>query len=250
MPEGSDDTPDSASGEGETGRAADSARPRLFGRHKAKRLRPRRQALMEDLLPRLKLRLGAAGGLDPHSLYDEPMREVWLEIGYGGGEHLSAQAAAHPDVGLIGCEFFVDGVAKLLAQIEAQDLTNVRLHDHDARDVLEALQPASLHRVFLLFPDPWPKTRHHKRRFVQSESLAQIARALRPGGLFRVASDIPAYIEWTLRHLHGHPAFQWLAERPADWRERPADWPATRYEAKALREGRVPSYLTFRRTGP
>ncbi|MGF1455749.1 MAG: tRNA (guanine(46)-N(7))-methyltransferase TrmB [Alphaproteobacteria bacterium] len=235
-------------GKGEAGEHA-----RLFGRHKGKRLRAGQQKLMEDLLPRLRVplpdrdALPGAEAIDPSALFAFKPDAVWLEIGYGGGEHLAAQAGAHPGVGFIGCEFFLNGIAKLLRRIDEEGLENIRLHDRDARDVLSALAPASIDRAFLLFPDPWPKTRHHGRRFIQRESLDGLARILKPGAQFRVATDIPAYMRWTLMHLMAHPDFLWDDEAPGDWRVRRADWPGTRYEAKALREGRTPVYLTFRR---
>ncbi len=219
----------------------------LHGRRKGKRLRPGQQDLMASLLPRLRVPLGAPGALDPLTLFPSTVGEAWLEIGYGGGEHLIAQAQANPAVGLIGCEFFENGIAKVLRRIDTLGLNTVRLHDHDARDMLNALQEASIARAFLLFPDPWPKTRHHKRRFVQPDTLDALARALKPGGLFRFATDIPDYTFWTLSHMRRASAFEWLAERPGDWRARAQDWSQTRYEAKALKAGRKPVYLTFRR---
>ncbi len=202
---------------------------------------------METLLPRLRITLDPDGPLDPQALFPGAVEAVWLEIGYGGGEHLAAQAEAHRSVGFIGCEFFTNGIAKLLSRIEERELDNVRLYDGDAHAVLKALAPAAIDRAFLLFPDPWPKTRHHKRRFVQTAMLDDLARVMKSGGLFRVATDIPDYVRWTLIHLTDHPHFRWCDETPADWRHRKPDWPPTRYEQKALREGRVPTYLSFER---
>lgn len=201
---------------------------------------------MENLLPKLVVPLDK-DDISPSSLFDHPVDQVWLEIGFGGGEHLVAQALANPNVGLIGCEPFINGVAKLLAEVESKQLTNVRIHHNDARDVLERLEDASLDRVFLLFPDPWHKKRHHKRRFVSAETLDQLARIMKDGAEFRVATDIKNYSRWTLREVRDHGVFEWQAECADDWRVRPDDWPGTRYEAKAGREGRVPVYLTFRR---
>jgi len=173
--------------------------------------------------------------------------DVWLEIGFGAGEHLAWQAEAHPDVGLIGAEPFVAGMAKLLSKIEQAKLSNIRLYTEDARDILAALPPASLGRVFILFPDPWPKTRHHKRRLIQTETLDALARVMKPGAELRLATDDRGYLVWALERLMAHPRFQWIARSAADWRARPADWPETRYEAKAVKAGRVCTYLRFLR---
>jgi tRNA (guanine-N7-)-methyltransferase len=159
---------------------------------------------------------------------------VWLEIGFGAGEHLVWQAEQNPGVGLIGCEPYLNGVAKCLAHIERAGLTNVRLFTDDARLVMAALPAGSLSRVFVLFPDPWPKTRHHKRRFVRRDNLDRLAELMLPGAELRLATDDPSYLPWMVEHACTHPAFAWLAEGPADWRARPADWPGTRYEQKML----------------
>lgn len=174
-------------------------------------------------------------------------RELWLEVGFGGGEHLVHQAAANPDVGLIGCEPYINGVAMLLAKIRDAGVDNLRVHPGDARDLFDVLPEASLSRVFLLYPDPWPKKRHHRRRFVTQEHLEPLARVMTPGAILRVATDIPDYVRQTLQEVP-KAGFDWLAERPRDWREPWGDWLSTRYEQKALREGRVPHYLTFRKT--
>jgi len=174
-------------------------------------------------------------------------RDLWLEVGFGGGEHLVHQAAANPDVGLIGCEPYINGVAMLLAKIRDAGVDNLRVHPGDARDLFDVLPEASLSRVFLLYPDPWPKKRHHRRRFVTQEHLEPLARVMTPGAILRVATDIPDYVRQTLQEVP-KAGFDWLAEGPRDWREPWGDWLSTRYEQKALREGRVPHYLTFRKT--
>lgn len=209
---------------------------------------------METLLPRISVPVGCAGEapLDPRTLFGPEIREIWLEIGFGGGEHLAWQAAHNPEAGFLGCEPFINGVAKLVGEIDERGLANVRIHADDARFLLERLVPGSLARVFILYPDPWPKKRHNKRRFINPETLALLAAALAPGGELRFASDIPDYVAWTLAHIRRHNLtgkgrFEWLAEAPSDWRNRPDDWPRTRYEAKAIREGRTPAYLRFRR---
>ena len=201
---------------------------------------------MASLLPRLAVDLAAPPPLA--SLFVHAPDDIGLEIGFGGGEHLAAQAAAHPDMGFIGCEPFVNGMAKALALIEAQGLGNIRLHFGDASDLIAWLPSASLARVDLLYPDPWPKRRHWKRRFVQTASIADLARVLRPGGLFRFATDWPDYAAWTLERLVRSPLFWWTAERAADWRHPWPEFTATRYEAKAKQAGRAPCYLVFRRT--
>ncbi|HEY6996052.1 MAG TPA: tRNA (guanosine(46)-N7)-methyltransferase TrmB [Xanthobacteraceae bacterium] len=226
----------------------EARKPRaFFGRRKGHRLRPRRAALLDTLLPRLALDLSAParelGGLFPH-----PVDEVRLEIGFGAGEYLVSEARARPRTGFIGIEPFVNGMAKALAAVAAEGLANVRLHPGGASEVLAWLPPASLARVDLVYPDPWPKRRHWKRRFVQDESVAAIARVLRPNGEFRFATDVPAYAAWTLKHLMRSTHFAWTAERADHWRRAWPDFPGTRYEAKAKRAGRVPCYLIFRRT--
>jgi tRNA (guanine-N7-)-methyltransferase len=172
---------------------------------------------------------------------------MWLEIGFGGGEHLAARASENPDVGFIGCEPFVNGVAKLLAAIEKQQLSNVRIRAGDARELIQAAPAASLSRIYVLYPDPWPKRRQRKRRLIEEETIAQFARVLRPGAEVRFASDIDDYAGWTLRRFLGHPDFAWDARRADDWRVPWAGWTPTRYEIKARAEGRPSAYLTFRR---
>lgn len=195
------------------------------------------------MLPELALNLEAKR--DPRSYFSSRVEEVWLEIGFGAGEHLLWQAEHYPRVGMIGAEPYVSGVAKLLSKVAATDNApgNIRLYDDDARNILDALPDASLACVFLLFPDPWPKTRHHKRRFVQMETLDVLARAMQTGAEFRFASDDAGYLNWALERLLAHPAFRWTAMRAADWQARPADWPETRYEAKQLHG--APAFLRF-----
>ncbi|MEM6622823.1 MAG: tRNA (guanosine(46)-N7)-methyltransferase TrmB [Pseudomonadota bacterium] len=182
--------------------------------------------------------------LDLAALYPKA-REVWLEIGFGGGEHMLAQAQANPDVQIIGAEPFINGVAKLLAAIERAGVTNLSVTSEDARNVLDVLPAGSLGRAFLLYPDPWPKARHHKRRFANPEQLVPLARAMAPGATLRIATDIEDYVRHTLSVMARLEQFQWVADGPSDWRQPWSDWPGTRYEAKALREGRRPCYLTF-----
>lgn len=219
----------------------------LYGRRRGRPLHRGQQALVGTLLPRLAVTLPAAGTLDPSTLFDPRPEEVWLEIGFGSGEHLAAQAAAHPAIGFIGCEVFENGIAKLLADVQRRALANVRILTDDARLLIAALPPASIGRVFILFPDPWPKQRHHKRRVVAGETLAALAAIMTDGAELRLATDDLDYLAWMLARVPVHAAFAWLADRPSDWRVRPADWPATRYEAKAIAAGRRPYFLRFRR---
>ena len=222
---------------------------RFYGRRKSRPLKPRQQRLMETLLPALQLQAEKDRDRlrNPARLFDFTPARLVLEIGFGGGEHLAHRAEEHPDWGFIGAEPFINGVAKLLSAIDEQGLSNIRIWFDDARALLPLIGDATLDAVWLLYPDPWPKKRHHKRRFVNRENLEHIHRILKPGGEFLFASDISDYVRWTLQHMHAHGGFEWLAECPADWRRSPAGWPGTRYEAKAVREGRTPVYLRFRR---
>lgn len=238
----------------------------FFGRRKGKQLRPGQEDLLRDLLPRVRLQadalrsIAAAGPSrtalaegDPDAfqglgcLFPKTPQRVRLEIGFGGGEHLAAQARAHPGLGFIGCEPFVNGIAKLLRVLNDEGLENVLVWDRDATELLPLLPAASVEGVFLLYPDPWPKRRQHKRRFVSDESLTAMARLLRRGGFFRFATDIDDYAGWVLARVLRSDAFRWTATRADDWRQPPPDWPGTRYEAKAMREGRPPIYLEFER---
>jgi tRNA (guanine-N7-)-methyltransferase len=230
-----------------TGHGDDTRQGAVFGRRKGHKLRPGQADLFGTLLPRLALDLENPPPPDLRALFSG-LETVRIESGFGGGEHLMAEAERHPRTGFIGIEPFINGMAKALAAIEGRGLTNVRLHHGDATDVLAWLPEASIARFDLLYPDPWPKRRHWKRRFVQDRSLAAIARVLRPGGEFRFASDIPDYVAWTLARLMRAPAFAWTAEQADDWRQPWPGFTSTRYEAKAKREGRTPCYLIFRRT--
>jgi len=220
----------------------------FFARRKGHRLRAHQADLMESLLPQLALDLSRQPPADVASLFPVSVAEVRLEIGFGGGEHLIAEAIRHPDRGFIGCEPFVNGMAKMLAAIEAHGLRNIRPHLGDALAVMDRLPDACLAGIDVLYPDPWPKRRHWKRRLIQDETLAAMARPLRPGGLIRFASDSADYVAWTLQVSLRSPAFVWTAARADDWRLPWPDFPGTRYGAKASREGRPSCYLTFRRT--
>jgi tRNA (guanine-N7-)-methyltransferase len=218
---------------------------RSFGRIKSRTLKPRQAALMETLLPRIAVPDPSAGPIDPQALMPGA-RETWLEIGFGGGEHLAEQAARHPQTLLIGCEPFLNGVGSALRHVDERGLANVRLHAGDARDVMATLPDAGLTRVFVLFPDPWPKARHQKRRLIQAESLAEIARLLKPGGGFRFVTDWKDYAAWTLERALKEPRLRWLAEAADDWTVAPADHVPTRYQEKLLGDTQ-PIYLEFER---
>ncbi len=239
---------------------------RFFGRRKGKAFSSRQQALMDTILPRISVKIpeNAATddvtpnlahfhtGVTPLKQADifgpalaKNIKQVWLEIGFGKGEHLAWQAQNNPDVGLIGCEPYLNGVVGLLAHIEANEIENIRIYGDDARHVIWALPDASVDRIFLIHPDPWPKKRHARRRFVNPPNLDDLARILKDGGEFRVGTDHPIYREWTAIQMAQRSDFAWLAEGPDDWRRRPDDWPETRYEIKAM-EGKA-TYFRFKR---
>lgn len=220
---------------------------RSYGRRRGRGLSPRQEALWKQVLPRVALPLDARALQRASEMFAPAVNKIWLEIGFGGGEHLIWQATHNPDAGLIGCEPFEDGVVKVLSAVDAEGLVNVRVHADDCRPLLRLLPEASVDRAFILFPDPWPKKRHHKRRLVSSETIAELARISRSGGELRVATDIGEYADAILRATLGHGGFVWTATVPDDWRTRPPDWPPTRYEAKALRAGRRCYYFCFRR---
>jgi tRNA (guanine-N7-)-methyltransferase len=222
-------------------------RDALYGRRKGKPLSPRRLRLMATLFRQRAIAVDEPPPASLATLFPNLPARVFLEIGFGGGEHLIAAALAEPESGFIGVEPYLNGMASAVAAIDDAKLANIRLFDGDAAHLLDWLPQASLAAVDLLYPDPWPKRRHWKRRFVSTENLDRLARVIAPGGAFRFASDIPAYVEWTLFHTIRHPAFEWTAERADDWRLPFAGWPGTRYETKAISAGRMPSYLAFTR---
>jgi tRNA (guanine-N7-)-methyltransferase len=219
---------------------------RLYGRRQGHKLRAGQAALVEELLPRLAV--PEDGPLDAVRLFGDD-RPLELEIGFGKGEHLAFQAAARPEHGFIGCEPFLDGMVGALGHIDREQLGNIRLHMGDAIEVLERLPDASLDRVYLLHPDPWPKARHAKRRFVNPGPIDLVAAKLKPGGEFRLGTDDPVYCRWALMVMSTREDFRWLAESARDFLDRPDDWPQTRYEAKARKAGREVWYFSYRRTG-
>ena len=228
-------------------RCGDIQKRAFFGRRKGHRLKPRQAALFEKLLPRLAIDLQTPAPAALAALFPVAVDSIRLEIGFGGGEHMVAEAERNPQTGFIGVEPFVNGMAKALAAIAARNLANVRLHFGDAILLLDWLPRSSIARLDLIYPDPWPKRRHWKRRFVQDASVAGMALVLAPGGSFRFVTDWPDYAAWTLRHLMRSSEFEWTAECADDWRQPWPGFSGTRYGAKARREGRAPCYLIFRR---
>ncbi|WP_306116908.1 MULTISPECIES: tRNA (guanosine(46)-N7)-methyltransferase TrmB [unclassified Roseovarius] len=223
----------------------------FYGRFKGKGLRKSQEAYLDEDLAALSP--GAIGWEENPDRKPVNLsgyfgdREIWLEIGFGGGEHMVHQAAQNPGIGIIGCEPYINGVAMLLGKIREAGVSNLAVYPGDVRNMFDVLPDRSISKAFLLYPDPWPKKRHHRRRFVTTEHLAPLARVMKPGSIFRVATDIPDYVRQTLEQVPKH-GFEWLAERPEDWRNPWDDWISTRYEQKALREDRTPHYLTFRKT--
>ena len=224
-------------------RGSDPRRSLLYGRQKARPLSQRQKLLLNELLPKLELDLSKA----PEAQFAKPTGPRWIEIGFGGGEHLAWQAGQNPEISFIGCEPFINGVGKALILIDDDNLKNIKLHANDARDVLDWLEPGSIDRAFVLYPDPWPKKRHHKRRFLGVENFNRLARVLKPGAELRIATDIADYARHILAAYQACGEFTWTAKRPDDWRVPPEDWPTTRYEQKAIREGRKCNYFIFER---
>ena len=211
-------------------------RPRLYGRAKGRPLRAAQQALMDEFYPQIEI------PADPISIAPE---HLWFEIGFGGGEHLVWQAEQNPRIAIWGAEPFINGVAKVVSAISDKNLDNVRLYNGDGRIVMDGLADQSLSRLFVLFPDPWPKNRHNKRRLITERFLEDAHRVLKPGSQFRFASDITDYVDWTLTRLLKNGGYDWSPISRKDWRSRPDEWPQTRYEAKAEREGRPCHYFEF-----
>lgn len=227
-----------------TGPRRERATEAFFGRRRGKSLKPRQAAALGSL-DRLRLDLQGPAPADLASSFEAGVGSVRIEIGFGAGENLAAQLERHPEVGFIGVEPFVNGMARFLAGFGNDIPANLRLYDDDATRLLDWLPAASVEGIDLFYPDPWPKKRHFKRRFVNRTNLDRFARVMKSGGRFRFASDLESYVDWTLAHCRDHPAFAWIAAQANDWRRPYPDWVGTRYEAKALREGRKPAYLTF-----
>ena len=216
-----------------------------FGRRKSRRIEGERAELMEHLFPTLHITPPKDSSKINLNTYFDTTKEIWLEIGFGAGEHLASQATNNPDIGFIGCEPFIDGVAKLLVTIDEQKLNNIKLFDDDARILLDALPDSCLSRIFVLFPDPWRKPRHYKRRIINPETLDMFARIMKKGGTLRLATDHQNYAEWMLEHMMADKRFEWQASEPRDWHTLPDDWVVTRYNEKANEEGRTPYIFNF-----
>lgn len=217
---------------------------KTFGRKGGRPLSERQKMLFEELLPKLRVPVGADGALDPAGLFGTAKDEIWLEIGFGGGEHVSGQAARYANVGILASEVFIEGVAKLLGQIEDEGLNNVRLWEEDARELMVGLIDGCIDRAFILFPDPWPKKRQQKRRIIQPDFLDDLARVMKPGGRVRFATDVRSYADEALERFLAHPAYEWTAERADDWRVAPEDHIQTRYQTKQLGDI-APVYYEF-----
>lgn len=219
----------------------------FFGRRKSKALSPAQAQRFERLYPRLGIDVSTATPATVSNLFPHTPDAIVMEIGFGGGEHLIHQATTYPEYGFIGIEPFVNSMAKILRVIDEHSIDNIRLYNEDAVEVLDWLPDQSIDRIDLLYPDPWPKMRHWKRRFVTPKNLDRISRVLKPDAEFRFASDIDTYINWTIQHCNRHTEFEWNAMSSADWEEPYENWVQTRYEAKAMTEGRRPCYLRFKR---
>lgn len=216
---------------------------RFYGRRKGRTLRSKRAGQMETVLPRVKVTLAEQGETNPYALFDDVPSSVWMEIGFGGGEHLAAQAASNDEVGIIGCEPFIDGVASLVRYVDEQELKNVRIYPDDARLLMDTMPDDCLDRCFVLYADPWPKARHESRRFISQENLDRLARVMKVGAQLRLATDVEGLAEWMREQCNHHKEFDCLYDGP----EAPADWIPTRYEKKGIAAGRSPEYLIFKR---
>jgi len=221
---------------------------RVYGRKLAKPLKKTSEARLEKYIPHYSISLENDQPVDMGRLFDHEPKEYWLEIGFGKGEHLIAQAKANPDIGFMGCEPFINGVSGLVDHMEREKVHNIRFFNNDARLLMDALGDKTISRAFILFPDPWPKKRHHKRRIVSQGNIKVLSKLLKDNAELRIGTDHHDYCRWILARLMENPDFSWKSDHPDDWHKRPDDWPATRYEKKALKEGRKSSYMTFIRS--
>jgi len=218
----------------------------LWGRRQSRPLKENQRQALANLWSKVSLELPAQSKINPFNLFDFPLEDLWVEVGFGGGEHLAAQAALHSDIGFIGCEPFINGVASLMAHIQDHPLRNIRVVKDDARLLLARLPDQSIGRVFVLFPDPWPKQRHHKRRIIQKATVATFGRILKQGGLLFMATDDAPYAQWMQRIMAQHDEFDLVLDGRGSVYERPQDWPLTRYEQKGIAQGRAPVYLVYK----
>lgn len=225
-----------------------NAEPKFYGRRKGKTLRTRRQDALDHVLPEITIKI-PQGATAPAEFFDFRPQKIWLEIGFGDGKHLLHQAMQNPDIGMIGCEPFINGIASLCADIKDNNVKNIRIFPDDARLLMAQIKDKSIDRCFLLNSDPWPKKKHAKRRFIQQETLDELHRLLKPNALFRMSSDHPVLAAWQLEKTYFHQGFEWTATCAADWRDRPADLPETRYQQKGLRQGRETVFLNFNNKG-
>ena len=225
----------------------DKPHDKFFGRRKGKTLKKASQDRFDSVLPRISITLDEHTSLDPNTLFNHDVNALWFEVGFGGGEHMAWQAINHKNISIIGCEPYINGTAKLLRDIENNNIENIRVYPDDARHIMDKMNDASIDKAFALFGDPWRKYRHRYRRFISPDNLDRFARILKDNAILRVATDHPIYLQWILRWAPVHPDFEWLDEGPQDWAIRKDDWPETRYERKAVKEGRKSSYLTFKR---
>ena len=227
---------------------ADLIDHRFYGRRKGRRMRVRQQQDFNQLLPKFSFNLPESSFCNPKLFFSRPTKDIWLEIGFGYGEHLAILAECNPDIGFIGCEVFENGIGHLLSAIAEKNMENIRIFPQPAQPLLQRLPDQSIGRIFLLFPDPWPKKRHARRRFVQPETIEILGRILKEGGELRMASDDPGLITWITEHMMRSQDFRWLADSAGDWLARPADWPSSRYEEKAINKGIQPVYWRFERS--
>lgn len=217
----------------------------VWGRRQSRPLKENQRQALANLWPQVSLDLPEQSMINPLDLFSLPVEDLWVEIGFGGGEHLAAQAALHPNIGFVGCEPFVNGVASLMVDIQDQSLRNIRVVKDDARLLLARLPDQSVGRIFVLFPDPWPKKRHNKRRIIQNTTVDTFARILKPGSLLQMATDDPDYAQWMQNIMGQHREFELVLEGRTSATERPQDWPLTRYEQKGIAQGRAPVYLVY-----
>ncbi len=220
---------------------------KFFGRRKGKALTKASQDRFDSILPTVSIEITENTVFNAEEIFGNEINELWFEVGFGGGEHMAWQAQNHKHVSIIGCEPYLNGTAKVLKEIEEDEINNIRIYPNDARHIMDKMPDACLDKAFALFGDPWRKYRHRYRRFIGPDNLDRFARILKDGAILRIATDHPIYLQWILRWTPVHPDFEWLDEGPKDWGIRKSDWPETRYERKAVREGRKSSYLTFRR---